>query len=516
MEGYSCTVSFDHGHPETVTIPALSVADGRVFLNKVLDFTGRDHLEVATLTSGTAVSPALRHGRTYAATTRAAVKTIASHGLPELGKGGSSGGSWKSKHERVRATAGVFGVSQLNLSQPTSAIWIAQRQGSTKWWQTERDIQQFVKFVLGDVAECVNIRGNVLCVNEASIHELRPDVWLVLVDSKYPIGVVKVMKPEAGILDDERIVGQLHDYLVLLQSFHGLKNVFGILSTYQEWRVCWLASQDTDALAARTDVTTATTVHPPVFQGAALTERNVVVPVTPSKAMAKRVVKATPVLKWNDPSLVPTLATALLKMTACKMKRAVKELDNKRTYLFMDENKWYFTTVAWQISKLQLTVPPPDCKNLIMIRDLRFGTDGRVWKAATEAGRTCVLKFGSHENPSALVEECDFHRKLAQPAKMAKFAGSACLMLPVYFPVPDHLWSDAAFVQTVGRFVFETLNHCGIIHAAPARRHVMMEDPDFRKGIEFPWKQLRWIDLARSTQGTPIVEDVLSKLLQES
>jgi len=71
-----------------------------------------------------------------------------------------------------------------------------------------------------------------------------------------PIGVVAVKKPNPSthtkrcVLDKPRVIGQLYDYLLMLKSFHGLENVFGILSTYKKWRVCWLQSPQTDAIAA--------------------------------------------------------------------------------------------------------------------------------------------------------------------------------------------------------------------------------------------------------------------------
>lgn len=37
--------------------------------------------------------------------------------------------------------------------------------------------------------------------------------------------------------------------MMRLQSFHGLKDVFGIITNYNEWRICWFSNSDKAALA---------------------------------------------------------------------------------------------------------------------------------------------------------------------------------------------------------------------------------------------------------------------------
>jgi hypothetical protein len=47
--------------------------------------------------------------------------------------------------------------------------------------------------------------------------------------------------------------GQGNDYMKTLQSFHGLRRVFGIAATYHEWRVYWLEATDDLARADALD-----------------------------------------------------------------------------------------------------------------------------------------------------------------------------------------------------------------------------------------------------------------------
>ena len=56
-------------------------------------------------------------------------------------------------------------------------------------------------------------------------------------------------KPSKGVLEDPQVAGQIYNYMLRLRSFHGLKNVFSILTTYEEWRICWFAEANESALS---------------------------------------------------------------------------------------------------------------------------------------------------------------------------------------------------------------------------------------------------------------------------
>ena len=45
---------------------------------------------------------------------------------------------------------------------------------------------------------------------------------------------------ESGPLASERFQGQIFNYLHFLRTFYKVENPFGIMTTYDEWRACWL------------------------------------------------------------------------------------------------------------------------------------------------------------------------------------------------------------------------------------------------------------------------------------
>lgn len=61
------------------------------------------------------------------------------------------------------------------------------------------------------------------------------------------------------------MLGQMYDYLLLLKSFHGVTEAFGLLTTYEQWRVCWLSSADGKTEARATATSGVTPVATPTL-----------------------------------------------------------------------------------------------------------------------------------------------------------------------------------------------------------------------------------------------------------
>jgi len=51
-------------------------------------------------------------------------------------------------------------------------------------------------------------------------------------------------------MTNELIAGEVFDHMMHLRSLFGVRQVFGILTSYDEWRVCWLPNGESDKLAA--------------------------------------------------------------------------------------------------------------------------------------------------------------------------------------------------------------------------------------------------------------------------
>lgn len=189
----------------------------------------------------------------------AAVHSIATHGLPPLGprRASSSQPAENREHAPAQLQQRPFGVLHpLELQTGRSSyIWGAYDSGDLQSWASEMDIQQLVKAVLQDAITAANLGHLLKCYHELSIFKLRPDIWVVMNERGVPVGVCEVKKPGSSIMDSPVVHGQIYDYMLRLRSFHGIKHVFGIVSTYHQWRLYWLEDCAAAAAAAATVVT---------------------------------------------------------------------------------------------------------------------------------------------------------------------------------------------------------------------------------------------------------------------
>ena len=61
-------------------------------------------------------------------------------------------------------------------------------------------------------------------------------------------------------MDNKVAHGQIYDYMKRLRQFHGLDHIFGILTTYNEWKVFWLNDCDEAAVVTYVDLQSGTAV----------------------------------------------------------------------------------------------------------------------------------------------------------------------------------------------------------------------------------------------------------------
>ena len=91
---------------------------------------------------------------------------------------------------------------------------------------------------LNRVLEALGLQ-DVLVQTELYLFSERPDI-AILFKSDVPVGVIEVKVPDGNPMNDKLFAGQLFDYMEMLHSTFGVQNVFGIMTTYHEWRICWL------------------------------------------------------------------------------------------------------------------------------------------------------------------------------------------------------------------------------------------------------------------------------------
>jgi hypothetical protein len=293
--------------------------------------------------------------------------------LPSLGEqcGSSSDASENKEHEEAILEEREFKLlDSLPKVSVNSRIWNALGQKTQFEWGSESDIQTYVKLVMWDAIAYAGLENKLECFNELGVVRLRPDIWVVVKVNKAPIGVIEVKKPGKEIMNNKRVHGQIYDSMLRLRHFFGQQNVFGIVSTYKQWRIYWLPDSDDSARATKTDIAQDATIEMP----------NVIPSFTGNfvgdskdcpRSPVKRIVYGSRILEWNNSSLPSYLVSVILKMYYSRNYN-IKILDAKRSYIILNKTSWFWGPL--QVSSLDYgTLPSKNTKNLYLLIDLKGG-----------------------------------------------------------------------------------------------------------------------------------------------
>jgi hypothetical protein len=341
-------------------------------------------------------------------------------------------------------------------------IWGAYRKSGLTYG-SESDIQSFVRLVLMDAICEAGLSKEVTCNIELSIYHLRPDIWILCTSSGVPIGVVEVKKPDQNIMNSSLLHGQIYDYMLRLRHFVGLKSIFGIATTYAQWRIYWLPDTDEDAKSSH--------INPrPLPKPAQLPpipdygdenddskeERDVSKPVD-----EPREVWGTEVYSHDHPDLPKILVSVILKMYNSGTDESLKD---KRYYIKVTPESYAWISAPNLKPDYARFPPSSNTKNFLLTQDLRGGAHGRVWLASTSSGVGCVLKFlQANVSKDILKREAELWNKLwNMPAKIQKLGGRKALVMPYVFQcreedmeIPEILKAVSIAVQRMAESGYE-------------------------------------------------------------
>ena len=348
-------------------------------------------------------------------------------------------------------------------------------------WSSEIDICMLVVGLLEEiVAElCLPLTFQ----QQVGFFSLRPNITVVKVFGT-PVGVVKVKKPGQGVMENERVLGELYDYMTQIVNFYGLKQVFGILTTYKEWRVCWLDNDESNKLAGKTPKEF---LEPrtPVKEPDKEKKKSSPPGLTPSKKLEQshtieglgddqdseveedktgRKLIATRVwfVKENVFNLV---GSALWKMNDAEFCADRIEAAQMVIQVTEDTLYWCRRPDAAKNENLQWT-KVPNASRLLLVEDLGVGSSGRVWLVCSSSGLVGVLKFCilEFEQNSHLEKELERWRLLyPELGKLCSLRQIACheaLLMPHLCTPQRNQKSLDGIRQTLrSRFVEKGLKH---------------------------------------------------------
>ena len=351
-----------------------------------------------------------------------------------------------------------------------SETWSSLRvtSGDALHHSGEHSIQTHAINVLKDVIYELGLNHAVRMVPEVETFKLRPDAWVMTVHG-VPIGVVEVKNPGDKAMTDKRVIGELFDYMMVLPNFCGTKQCFGILTTYKQWRVCWLDDDASNAHArAPVELEQENAFTTPEKQKrGATSEENTSPEETPSKKKAtvhplgdhaseesgedeegdveqqdrvERKLKCTRVYDItrgdNGPLLFRLLASAIWKMWTCERTPLRDPFANlgKRTLRKLSEDTFVWSRLPVEVKPKWEQMPTKRAQHLWVVEDLGHGVEGKCLLVTTKSGRIAVLKFFSNTSQGrAETEKEAWHKvypRFKEMVRVEKWDGEQCLVMP--------------------------------------------------------------------------------------
>ena len=333
--------------------------------------------------------------------------------------------------------------------QIISKIWQEKQTSSgTLQYTSEASIAGLVQKLLDDVMKVCNLMAFEL-IPEIRKKHIRPDYWFVN-SIAVPVGVVEVKKPGDSVLENQQVLGQMYDYLVRLPNFYGAQQMIGILTTYREWRLCWLDTKETNALMQKPvsipleEVSANrfgtkrewTDYHPDESTEYVTDSESPVVRSPPERKMF-----VSRIWSMEKENVFPLIASALIKMSQVTHGGFNHPFDDlkSRTLLCVDTNTLYWRTLTGDVKRGKWeTCPRSDTKILYILADIGIGETIHMWLACSKSGLVCVLKFfelGDESRHQELLQtECDLwhiiYPQWREVVRVGTFCGRPALIMP--------------------------------------------------------------------------------------
>eukprot|EP01133_Synstelium_polycarpum_P018885 gene18885-22592_t len=374
-------------------------------------------------------------------------------------------------------------ISQYKLKTDSSqAIWAkAKQKNGILPWSSEADIVFWVREVMDDIIEATGL--DIKLAGELGISQIRPDIWILLSDSSLPIGVVEVKKPSKYIMNNDKVHGQILDYMLRLQHMYGQITVFGIVTTYEQWRVYWLPDTDeyaqSDTLLKMSNPTIEVpTPMPSTLPALHLTSSSSSSPIVELDVQPKesRVIHGSNIIEHSETDIHLTLCSVLLKMYYSPHKQLVPMVDKNKMYIVLSDTTWFWSrpsqtpTLSYDIDSFLSKI-----KKSILIMDLRGGEHGRVWLACDPQGRIFVLKFSTKTGQecfdSLTQESMKWNDIWGLKTVVKPWNQRYALMMPYVKIADDGDWNNNDFKEAV-KDALSKFDKAGFYHADLHRRHV--------------------------------------------
>ena len=313
----------------------------------------------------------------------------------------------------------------------------------------------------------------------------RPDIWIVLKFNNIPLLAVEIKSPPTtnsknsskSALSDEKCVGQLYDYMIIQKSFYNQQFVFGILTTLDEWKICWLPDSneyalrklleetgididDSDSIdSSNTEISEKDLEERKMFSDLSnndsselsikdLNMKNFFIKYNyknteiSEKDLEERKMFSSIIYKHNEKNLSKIILSVLVKCYHSP-KHPVDLLSTSRAYLRINELEWswvkYKSSELSELeNKLSFRLPDTRYKIFTVLRYFNGGENSKTRLVVSNGGHIIILKEFSDDVEKETVDQelfCWKNINKVDEVSIKTINNKRTLMLPLVFHV---------------------------------------------------------------------------------
>ena len=234
-------------------------------------------------------------------------------------------------------------------------------------YTNEAGIRGYVTIIYKEILRYAGLQYVIKIREETSLLSLRPDHLVLNNPKNVPIGVSEVKPPLKDSRPRPSSFGQLFNYLLILKHRYGIKEPFGILTTYESFFICWLKKGNQGADK---------TVYGEEY-------------------------------KWSNKELPYALAALFTKMLQSERQVIKTGINKEDFYMQITSDSIEWTKVDWKSKSINYDQMPNDnTTQFYILKDLGGGRDGRVHQACDQHGAVCVIKFLASAKKANQEAEC--------------------------------------------------------------------------------------------------------------
>ncbi|KAI3640006.1 hypothetical protein MIR68_001952 [Amoeboaphelidium protococcarum] len=368
----------------------------------------------------------------------ASFRSLLSHALPPLGPRELSYSVSKTRVEsaykiQINTKIGSFGIldefTRDKLSPSASSLlWTEAELGRLKPWSGENSIQRLVQNALMDCLKLTQFEAKVNIHTETTFsisrimakHQDRVDVTSLVNDTKSIAGVCEVKLPGFN-LDS---LFQIVDYMVDLRNSFNVRFVFGVLTTYEKWRILWF--EDTNIAATETK----RAEFDELCKAGTANDYSI--------GSSKVTVYTSRVYDYSEVNLVEVLASLMYKISRTPIASPQQFIEPHKKFIHTTKDSFTYESLPQSIKAFSYQMPDVRCQNFYILQYYHRGGDGRIALCCSSSGNLCVIKFLLYRDneEDALKKEADLWNLLWETqCRVVYLNGRFALLMPFCFHI---------------------------------------------------------------------------------